>query len=117
MDIIDDICSSKMEIINCIKKYGSVREHNFWFFYNQHTDYAKVYFFKFNDYGLFAIRYQSGTWEFIGEVLAPEKKRLGLFNDFLDYVFQNKKYKKVFTFVPEKFSTEGIISTLCNLKK
>lgn len=106
MDAIEDVFDSKKEILCCIKKYGFVREHNFWFFYNQQHDYAKVYFFKLDDYGLFAIRYKSGTWEFIGEVLAPEKKRVELFNNFLDYALHNKKDKKVFTFVPEKFYNE-----------
>ena len=103
MDIIDDIDNGKREIINIIKKHGSAREHNYWFFYNQQTNYAKIYFFKFNDSGLFSIRYESGTWEVIGEVLAPEKKRLELFNNFLDYALSRKKDKKVFVFIPEKF--------------
>ena len=103
MDIIDDAKSGKKEIVNCIKKYGSVREHNYWFFYNQQTNYAKIFFLKFQDKGVIAIRYKSGIWELIGEVLAPEEKRLGLFNDFLDYVLLTKKDKKVFAFIPEKF--------------
>ena len=103
MDIIDDISSGKKEIINCIKKYGSTREHNYWFFYNQQTNYAKTYFFKFKDSGIFSVRYKSGTWEIIGEVLASENKRIELFNKFLDYVLMKQKDKKVFIFVPEKF--------------
>lgn len=103
MDIINDIDNGKKEIINCIKKHGSVREHNYWFFYNQQTDYAKIFFLKFKDAGIISIRYKSGIWELIGEVLAPEKKRLELFNEFLDYVLLRKKDKKVFVFVPEKF--------------
>ena len=103
MDIIEGISSNKNEIITIIKKHGCVREHNYWFFYNQQNDYAKVYFFKFGNFGLFAIMYKSGIWEFIGEVIAPEEKKIELFNDFLDYVFHNKKYKKIFTFIPEKF--------------
>ena len=46
MDIIDDFDSNKKEIINYIKKYGFCREHNYWFFYNQQTNYAKIYFFR-----------------------------------------------------------------------
>ena len=103
MDIINDIDNGKKEIINCIKKHGSVREHNYWFFYNQQTDYAKIFFLKFKDAGIISIRYKSGIWELIGEVLAPEKKRLELFNEFLDYVLLRKKDKKVCVFVPEKF--------------
>jgi|TARA_Y100000310_G_scaffold345431_1_gene464933 hypothetical protein len=103
MDIINDICTGKKEIIDCIKKHGSVREHNYWFFYNQQNSYAKIFFFKFKDGGIVSIRYKSGIWELIGGVLAPEKKRLELFNDFLDYVLLTKKDKKVFVFVPEKF--------------
>ena len=103
MDIIDDINNGKKEIINCIKKYGSVREHNYWFFYNQQNDYAKVYFFKFNDRGLLSVRYKSGLWEIIGEILAPENERLESFKNFLNYVLMGKKDKKVFVFVPEKF--------------
>ncbi|MDP7244507.1 MAG: hypothetical protein QF568_04125 [Flavobacteriales bacterium] len=111
MDILNDICIGKKEIIDIIKKYGSVREHNYWFFYNQQTDYAKVFFLKFKDSGILTIRYKSGVWELIGEVLAPEKKRLELFNEFLDYVLLTKKDKKVFVFVPEKFYN-GINSML-----
>jgi len=103
MDIINDIYKSKKEIINCIKKHGSVREHNYWFFYNQQTNYAKIYFFKFKDSGIFSIRYKSGLWEIIGDVLAPEKRRLEFFQDFLDYTLLTKKDKKVFVFIPEKF--------------
>ena len=103
MDIINDISNGKKEILNCIKKYGSAREHNYWFFYNQQTNYAKILFFKFKDAGIISIRYKSGIWELIGEVLAPEKKKLELFNDFLDYVLLTKKDKKVFAFIPEKF--------------
>lgn len=111
MDIIDDAQSGKKEIVNCIKKYGSVREHNYWFFYNQQTNYAKIFFLKFQDKGVIAIRYKSGIWELIGEVLAPEEKRLELFNDFLDYVLLTKKDKKVFAFIPEKFfnSVNGML--------
>ena len=103
MDIIDDIYSAKKEILECIRRHGFAREHNFWFFCNQQSDYAKVYFFKSNGYGLFAVRYKSGIWEFIGEVLAPEEKRLQLFWDFLDFALIGKKDKKVFTFIPEGF--------------
>ena len=103
MDIIDDIDNGKREIINIIKQHGFVREHNYWFFYNQQTNYAKTYFFKFKDSGIFSVRYKSGTWEIIGEVLASENKRIELFNKFLDYVLMKQKDKKIFTFVPEKF--------------
>jgi len=103
MDIINDIYKGKKEIINCIKKHGSVREHNYWFFYNQQTNYAKIYFFKFKDSGIFSVRYKSGTWEIIGDLLAIEEKRLELFNNFLEYVLFKKGDKKVFVFIPEKF--------------
>lgn len=103
MDIIDDIYKNKKEIADCIKKYGSVREHNYWFFYNQQTNYAKIFFLKFKDGGIFSIRYNKGTWEIIGDILASENKRLDLFQRFLDYTLLTKKDKKVFVFVPEKF--------------
>ena len=103
MDIINDIDNGRKEIINCIKKYGSVREHNYWFFYNQQTSYAKIYFFRFKDSGIISIRYKSGIWELIGDVLAPEEKKPELFKYFLDYILSKKKDKKLFTFVPEKF--------------
>ena len=103
MDIIEDVYSNKKEIINCIKKYGSAREHNYWFFYNQQSNYAKVFFFKFGNAGIFSIRYKSGLWEIIGDILAPENKRIELFRNFLDYILIKKKYKKVFVFVPENF--------------
>ena len=86
MEIIDDIENNQKEIKNCIRRYGSVREHNFWFYYNQQTNYAKVYFFKFNQGGIIAIRYKSGTWELIGEVLAHEEERIKLFKYFLEYI-------------------------------
>ncbi|MBW2976731.1 DUF2156 domain-containing protein [Candidatus Woesearchaeota archaeon] len=103
MEVIGDIGSSKKEITGCIEKYGSVREHNYWFFCNQQTGYAKIFFFKFGDGGIISIRYKSGIWELIGELLAPEKKRLELLEQFLDYTLLTKKDKKVFMFVPEKF--------------
>tara|TARA_Y100000310_G_scaffold281722_1_gene302387 strand:+ start:25141 stop:26046 length:906 start_codon:yes stop_codon:yes gene_type:complete len=103
MDIIDDFGSNKKEILDCIKKHGSVREHNFWFFYNQQNNYARVHFFKFEDKGLFSIKYKSGLWEIIGEVLASESERLELFENFLNYALMGKNDQKVFVFVPEKF--------------
>ena len=102
MDIITDINGSKKEIISCIKKNGFATEHNFWYFYNQQTNYIKPYFFKFNNScGVMSTRYKSGIWEMIGEVLAPQGKRLDLFERFLDYILISKKDKKVFTAVPE----------------
>lgn len=103
MDIIEDISSGKKGIIECIKKHGSVREHNYWFFHNQQTNYAKTFFLKFKDKGIISIRYKSGIWELIGDILAPEKDRMGLFNDFLDYVLMERKDKKLFLFIPENF--------------
>jgi len=103
MDIIDDFDSNKKEIMNYIQKCGSCREHNYWFFYNQQTNYTKIYFFKSKDSGIISIRYKSGTWEIIGDMLGTRGKNLGLFKDFLDYVLLTKKDKKVFVFVPEQF--------------
>lgn len=112
MEIIEDISSSKEEIIDSIKKYGSVREHNFWFYYNQQSEYARVYFFKFGDFGIKAIRYDSGKWEIIGDLIAPKEKRKDIFDEFLNYVFDVKKDKRVFAFVPEDFWNE--VSTTLN---
>ena len=103
MDVIDDVNGAKKEISECIRRNGFAREHNFQFFCNQQSNYAKVYFFKFNKYGLFAVRYKSGIWEFIGEVLAPEEKRLPLFWDFVDFILKDRKDKKAFIFIPEEF--------------
>jgi|TARA_B100001971_G_scaffold215114_1_gene257729 hypothetical protein len=103
MDIIDGLDSNKKEIMDYIKKYGSCREHNYWFFYNQQTNYVKNYFFKFKDAGIISHRYESGTWEIIGNMLGAEKKRKELFKEFLDYTLLTKKDKKVFLFVPEQF--------------
>ena len=103
MDIISDIWGGKKEILNCIKKYGSVREHNYWFFYNQQTNYSKIFFFKFKDAGIISIRYKSGIWEVIGDLLTKEKNRKEIFESFLDYALLKKKDKKVFTFVTENF--------------
>jgi len=113
MDIITDINDSKKEINSCIKKNGFASEHNFGYFCNQQTTYIKPYFFKFdNSCGIMAIKYKSGIWEMIGEVLAPQEKRLELFKSFLDYILMSKKDKKVFTSVPES----GMYS-VCNMLK
>lgn len=102
MDIISDVIDSKREIIECIGRYGYASEHNFWYFCNQQTNYIKPYFFKFdNSCGIMSIRYKSGIWEMVGGVLAPQEKRLELFERFLDYILISKKDKKVFTSVPE----------------
>jgi hypothetical protein len=103
MDIIESIPSNRKCIIDCIEKYGSVREHNYWFYQNQQNRYSKVFFLKFDEGGIVAIRYESGIWEFIGEVLAKEEKRLELFRSLLDYTLSEKKDKKLFVFAPEKF--------------
>jgi len=103
MDIIDDFDSNQKEIRNYIKKYGSCREHNYWFFYNQQTNYAKIHLFKSKDAGIISIRYKSGIWEVIGDTLGKNEKRKDLFKEFLDYVLLTKKDKKVFVFIPEEF--------------
>ena len=103
MDVIDDFDSNQKEILNYIKKYGWCREHNYCFFYNQQFNYAKVYFFKSEDIGIISIRYKSGIWEIIGDMLGKIEKRKELFKEFLDYVLLTKKDKKVFVFIPEKF--------------
>jgi hypothetical protein len=100
MDIIDNFGSNKKEIMSYIEKYGSCREHNYWFFYNQENGYVKNYFFKDNDVGIISNRYKSGTWELIGDFLGTEKKKLELFEDFLNHALS--KDKKLFVFVPEK---------------
>ncbi|MBI2653272.1 DUF2156 domain-containing protein [Candidatus Woesearchaeota archaeon] len=112
MDVITDISNGKNEINECIKRYGSVGEHNFWFFNNQVTSYAKPFFFKFDkDFGIMSLRYKSGLWEILGEVLAPEEKRIELFNQFLEYVLITRKDKKVFVFPADKF-TNSIMGML-----
>ncbi len=116
MEVIDDIYSSRKEITGCISKHGSVREHNFWFFYNQQSSYAKAHFFKFNDKGAIAIRYKSGIWEIIGELLAPKSSRMEMFQSLLDYTLLEKKDKKMFAFVPENF-WDDVNNTLQNSQK
>src|SRR3989338_1046118 len=118
MDVIDDMYGAKKEISECIKRHGFVREHNFWFFWNQQSSYAKTYFFKFNNHGLFAVMYKSGIWECIGEVLAPEEKRQQLFWDFLNFVLLDRKDKKAFAFIPERFYNEinGMMKNSCNYR-
>jgi len=103
MDIIDDFDSNKKEITNYIEKYGSCREHNYWFFYNQQTNYTKLHFFKSGNAGIISIRYKSGIWEIIGDTLGKAEKRKELFKEILDYVLLTKKDKKMFVFIPEKF--------------
>ena len=102
MDIIDNFDSNKKEIMNYIEKYGFSREHNYWFFYNQQSNYAKIFFFRHKDAGLFLIKYKSRIWEIIGDVMGKEERRLELFKNILDYILLTKKDKKVFVFVPEK---------------
>ena len=118
MDVIEDISSNKKEIFDCIKKYGFVREHNYWFFSNQENEYCKVYFFKSGSYGLFALKYKSGLWEVIGEALAPENQRINVFGDFLDHVSSEEKNNKIFSFVPENFydSIRNLVGSLGNYK-
>ena len=107
MDIISDINGSKEVISECIQRYGSVREHNFWFFCNQQSNYAKAFFFKFdNDSGIMSMRYKSRLWEIIGDVLAPKGKRLEFFKQFLHYALFTKKDKKLFVCVPESFCND-----------
>ena len=104
MDIINDVDESKKEIIDCIQKHGFASEHSFWYFYNQQTYHIKPYFFKFDSgCSIMSIRHESGVWEMVGEVLAPEEKRLEMFKYFLDYALISKKDKKVFASVPESF--------------
>ncbi len=104
MEVIDTIDESKNKIIDSIKKYGFMYEHNYWSFYNQSTAYAKPFFFRFDgSCGILSLRYKSGVWEMIGEILAPEEERLELFSYFLEYVLITKNDKKVLVTIPEKF--------------
>jgi hypothetical protein len=102
MEVIEDICSAENTISKLIKRHGSVREHNFWFYQNQNTAYSKVYLFRHKDSGIFSIKYKSGIWEVIGDVLSTPGKREELFRVFLDHTLKKKKEKKIFAFVPEK---------------
>ena len=104
MEIISEIENNQTEITNCIKKHGFASEHSFWYFYNQQTYCIKPYFFRFNnDCGMMSIRHNSGIWEIVSEILAPQEKRLELLKYFLDYVLISKKDKKVFISIPESF--------------
>jgi hypothetical protein len=104
MDVIEDVYANKDLILRCIEKFGYAPEHNFWYFLNLESKDDKCLFFNFeNDFGLMAQAYKDNTSMLISEVLAPEERRLDVFEEVLDCMLLKKHYKKVFVCVPLKF--------------
>lgn len=107
MEIIEDIPGNEDILLDSIKKYGSAPEHNFWYFLNIEDSNGKCRFFRFNgNIGIMAQFYKNGSCEMVSEVLAPENKKAGIFQEFLQCALSKMKQKKAFVFVPTDFRNE-----------
>ncbi len=100
MELIKNVLENKKDVEKSIKRHGFMPEHNFCYYINEETPVTKNIFFRFEkDTGILAQRTNSDIWYSLTEVLAPKKKRLGLYLKFLDYAFKNnaKKVNAEFT--------------------
>lgn len=107
MDKISDILGNKNIILDSIKKYGHAPEHNFWHFLNLQNKNDKCVYFDFkNNTGIMAQIYKNGSSEMVSEVLAPEDKKIEIFEEFLECMLLKMKLKKAFVFVSADFKNQ-----------
>lgn len=97
MKVFKDIIKIKANILNSIKKFGFLPEHNYYHYLYRQAPQRRCAFFDFGqNKGLMTLWNQNtNVWNASCEVLAPEQERLELFFKFLDYVFIKEKAKKV----------------------
>ncbi len=85
-----------------IKIYGSGPEHNFHHYRNLQEHGKKNIFVSFGDddgncMGILAQRDDKNVWYTVDEVLAPQELRMPLFIEFISFVFDSQKAKKLIT--------------------
>lgn len=108
MEIYDDIVKSKRRIASAISKYGFSPDHNYYnYLYLQNADKKCVFFDFGHSRGVVAFHSKkNNVWRVTNGVFAPQKERLGIFLDFLNHIFKEKKPKKVFVEFSEEFKSE-----------
>ena len=118
MKIYDDIIKAKQKVTGAINKYGFSPDHNYCnYLYLQNTN-KKCIFFDFGQSkGVIAFyNKKNNVWRVTNGVFAHPKERLDIFLNFLNYIFKEKKSKKVFVEFSEDFKSE-IFKKLKNLYK
>ena len=101
MQLIFDIEEKKELIGDSIKKYGHGVEHNYWNLRYLNGKGTRSAFFEEDGMGVMCISY-AGIWEMLPGILAPEEKRLGVLEKFLNYLFAREDAKKVFIIASEE---------------
>lgn len=102
MQLIFGIEEKKKLIEDSIKKYGYGAEHNYWSLRYLDGRRTRSAFFEDNGMGVMCINY-AGIWEMLPGILAPEEKRLGVLEKFLDCLFAKEDTKKVFIIASEEY--------------
>src|SRR3989344_8810517 len=118
MKIYDDIIKAKQKVTGAINKYGFSPDHNYCnYLYLQNTN-KKCIFFDFGQSkGIIAFyNKKNNVWRVTNGVFAHPKEKLDIFLIFLNYIFKEKKSKKVFVEFSEDFKSE-IFKKLKNLYK
>jgi len=102
MQLIFGIKGKKKLIENSIKKYGHGVEHNYWNLKYLDGKGTKSAFFEDNGMGVMCVNY-AGIWEMLPGILAPEEKRFGILQKFMDYLLDKEDAKKIFVVVPKEY--------------
>ncbi len=98
MELIKNTEEKKELIEQCLDKFGSDPEHNFYNFKSQENDCDKFYFFYSEEkgFGIPVIHYTTnGVWYFETKPLAPKGKRFDVLVKAIDYGFSSDDTKKV----------------------
>ena len=106
MKLYSDIKTGKAVIINSIKKFGYLPEHNYYHhLYMENKNYRALFFSFSKNAGVIG-GIKGNVWYFTTEVLAPKNERTELFCKALDYALKKEKAKKVVVEAGEGFRKE-----------
>ncbi len=108
MKIYNDIVKAKQKVTEVINKYGFSPDHNYYnYLYTQNIN-RKCIFFDFGEgKGVIAFyNKKNNIWRVVNGVFAPHNESLSIFLNFLDWIFKEKKSKKIFVESSEDFKSE-----------
>ena len=109
MKVYRHIEKYKPKIINSIKKFGFLPDHNYYYYLYKQTPYKRCVCFDFGQKKCLITFFNknNNVWDVINGILAPYEERSGIFLKFLDYIFVKEKAKRV-----SVESDEGFKSTV-----
>ena len=109
MKVYRHIEKYKPKIINSIKKFGFLPDHNYYYYLYKQTPYKRCVCFDFGQKKCLITFFNknNNVWDVINGILAPYEERSGIFMKFLDYIFVKEKAKRV-----SVESDEGFKSTI-----